>query len=248
MTTPRFEAESGILYVRAALRPFVGAIKSAGGVREFLAEYFQYNEIFSPYFRGARPFWERRSTEKRVTNSGAMGKMLAEVPSSKISDHPSHSLVGIGNNVEEALRLHDYRTSCFDPINTLARSNDFSMLLLGCCDTSPGFSTVHATQHALNLSQKHLIRYLLRWDIEENGKLKTVVPSESPGCSSSFGKFYPEYKRVGILYHGRLLDQKFIYVQSAAKAMEIEKELLTKTPRFVNCGKAFCSTCNFRLY
>lgn len=248
MSTPKYRAESGILYVRASLGPFAKAIRSAGGVQNFFSEYFQFQEIFSPYFRRARPFWEKRSIESTSTNSGALGKKLAKIPGSIISNHPSHSFVGIGGNVEAVLKAHDYTTSCFEPISTLAKKNDYSMLLLGCCETSPGFSTVHATQFLLGLSQKHLFRYLIRWDVKKNGRVNAIVPPESPGCSNSFDKFYSAYESDGNLFRGEILGQKFLYIQSAARAMETEQEILSSTPRFVSCGKILCSTCGFRTY
>lgn len=248
MSIPKYKAESGILYVRASLRPFANAIQRAGSVETFLSEHFQFQEIFSPYFKRARLFWENPLYQSTPTNSGALGKQLSKIPEAIFSKHPSHSFVGIGKNVKLALMAHDYKTSCFEPLSTLAKSNDFSMLLLGCCDSSPGFSTIHVTQHALGLSQKHLYRYLIRWDIENNGAWNAMIPSESPGCSASFDKFYSAYENDGNLERGKILGQDFLFVQSAARAIKIEKTILSETPRFVNCGKLFCSTCSLRTY
>ena len=54
------QSKSNILYVRAALKPLSSKIKSAGGILNFLHEYIEFNEIFAPYFFGARPFWRGR--------------------------------------------------------------------------------------------------------------------------------------------------------------------------------------------
>lgn len=248
MSPHKLKAKSGILYVRASLGSFAKEIRSAGGVAEFLLSYFEFEELFAPYFRRARPFWERRSSEKPSTNSGALGKRLAKNKNAIISDHPSHSFVGYGKNVVSRLQEHDFHSSCFAPISQLAEDVDFSMLLLSCCDSSPGFSTVHASQSTLGLSQRHLFRYLVRWDIENNGKTKSIIPNESPGCSSSFDKFYSAYESDGNLKRGKILGQDFLFVHSAASAINVEKQILSDNPRYVKCGKLFCSTCSFRLY
>ena len=110
MSIPRYKAESGILYVRASLRPFENAIRTAGGVEAFLSEHFQFQEIFAPYFKRARPFWEKPLSQSSPTNSGALGKQLAKNPEAIMSEHPSHSFVGVGANVKYALTRHDYLT------------------------------------------------------------------------------------------------------------------------------------------
>jgi hypothetical protein len=241
-------SESGILYVRASLKPFAREIRALGGVKEFLANYFEYEELFAPYFTRARPFWEKRQSGQGETNSGALGKKLAEYPCAVLSHHPSHRFVGFGARVANALQHHDHTTSCFHPIIELAQRFDFSMLLLGCVDESPGFSTVHATQHLLGLSQKHLFRYLIRWDIEAVEGIRSMTARESPGCSLSFGKFYPEYQKDSNLFQGELLGKQFLFVKSASRALAIERKVLSSNPRFVDCGRLACSTCRFRLY
>lgn len=248
MSIHKMHSESGILYVRANLKPFARVIRTAGGVKEFLADHFEHEELFAPYFMRARPFWERPQSVQRETNSGALGKKLAEYPGAVLSRHPSHRFVGFGARVGNVLKQHDHTTSCFYPIRELARRSDFSMLLLGCNDESPGFSTVHATQQALGLSQKHLFRYLIRWDIESEAGTYAMTATESPGCSLSFDIFYSEYQKNGNLIRGELLGQQYLYVQSASKALAVEEKILSSNPRFVNCGRMSCSTCRFRLY
>lgn len=241
-------ATSGILYVRAGLRPFARSIRAAGGVRPFLMQTFDHVEIFSPYFSGARPFWRARPQTSVITNSGALGRLLAGDADAAVSKHPTHSFVGIGPRVTDALRRHDYLMPCFGPVRELAEHHDFSMLLLGCVDDSPGFSTAHAVQHDLGLTQRHLIRYLLRWDIQTPmGKWSMVAP-EAPGCSRSFDKFYPAYSHDGNLVEGELSGQRFLYVPSARQAMAVERQILTSNPRFVDCKRLTCTTCRLRLY
>mgnify|MGYP000012096089 CR=1 FL=1 len=242
------EATSGIIYVRARLRSFTDHIKQAGGVIEFLCNSFSFDEILVPYFLGARPFWRPVPHLPRITNSGALGKMVASYHNAFISRHPSHSFAGIGAQITDVLKLHDYNTSCFFPITELARRYDFSMLLLACLKESPGFSTVHAVQYKLGLSQKHLIRYLYRWDIDEVNGTRSIKAKEVPGCSASFDKFYALYEKDGNLIRGELFGQPYLFIKSARQAMKSENDILKMNPRFVDCGNMFCPTCRFRLY
>jgi aminoglycoside 3-N-acetyltransferase len=242
------EATSGILYVRARLKPFVGEIKEAGGIIEFLKQFFTFAELFAPHFVGSRAFWHSGSKLRRAIKSGALGKMMANYQGAGISHHPSHSFVGVGQRVLDVLEMHDHNTSCFFPISELAKRYDFSMLLLACLDESPGFSTVHAVQYELGLSQRHLVRHLLRWDVEIGGRVRSIKARESPGCSLSFDKFYPAYESDGNLLRGEVCGEPYLFVASARKAMESERDILKGNPRFVDCGRLLCHTCRLRLY
>lgn len=242
------QATSDILYVRASLRPFTCQIKRASGVIEFLHQSLFFDEIFVPHFCGARPVWRSAVQQPKVRKSGALGNNIAAYPQSIISSHPSHSFTGIGPRVEEVLRLHDYNSSCFFPVSQLALRHDFSMLLLACLDVSPGFSTVHAVQHELGLTQRHLIRHILRWDVIVDGVEKSIVAKESPGCSLSFNKFYSAYETDGNMVRGELFGESYIFIKSARRAMEAERNILSKHPRFIDCGRPLCDTCRLRLY
>lgn len=239
---------SGMLYVRAALKPFARQIKAAGGAAAFLQNIAPHDDLLVPNFRRARSFWERPPIDAMPSNSGALGGHIAKLPGAVSSRHPSHRFAGLGARVADVLREHDHTRAAFHPIAELARRHDFSMLLIGCVNESPGFSTVHAVQYELGLTRKHLFRYLIRWDIDTASGRKPMVATESPGCSLSFGKFYPYYERDANLVRGEWFGQQFIYIPSARQAMAIERKILQQDPRFVECGRLTCTTCRLRLY
>jgi hypothetical protein len=241
---------SGILYLRAGVKPIARQIKAHKGIVNYLKTHIQFDQIIVPHFYGARPFW--RSAEKRgvppPTNSGPLGKLVANLPQAYLSKHPSHPFVGCGDQVVEVLAQHTGETACFFPIRELAEKHDFSMLLLGCVDESPGFSTVHAAQNMLGLTQRHLMRYLVRWDEKVGDKIRSRIAPEVPGCSSSFDKFYPYYLRDQNLVEGEWDGVRWMFIPSARKALATELMLLKEKPRFVDCGNALCPTCGFRSY
>lgn len=242
--------QSRILYVRAGLAPLARQIRAHKGVLNFFRDKLEFDEILVPYFQGARPFWRPAAHvgAPHKTHSGALGRLVASFPDAWVSSHPSHAFTGRGSRVEEVLRRHTAETPCFSPVRELAENFDFSMLLVGCLDDSPGFSSVHVAQNMLGLSQRHLIRYLLRWDAEVDGAIRSRVAPEAPGCSTSFDKFYPHYQRDGNLLRGEWDGVPWIFVPSALRALQVELSILREEPRFVKCGKWLCPTCSFRLY
>ena len=244
------ECKSGILYVRAGLAPLAKQIKADKSVINLLHNRLVFDELIVPYFHGARPFWRApvRIGEPYKTNSGSLGRLVSGMPDSVISRHPTHAFAGFGNRVAEALNRHTADTPCFFPIKELAERFDFSMLLIGCVDESPGFSTVHGAQTMLGLSQKHLIRYLLRWDVVDGKRTYSRIAPEAPGCSTSFDKFYPLYQKEDNLLRGEWGGVSWIFIPSALKALQIELSVLREKPRFVKCEKTFCPTCSVRLY
>lgn len=243
------QATSDVLYVRAALKPLVRPIKAAGGVLPFLQAQIRFDELLVPHFYGARPFWRARPESwPPSTNSGALGKMVAELSGAALSRHPTHAFAGVGPRVQQALAGHDAGEACFAPIGDLADRHDFSMLLLGCVDESPGFSTVHVAQHRLGLSQRHLLRLLMRWDTPQDGRWSSVMAPEAPGCSASFGKFYPHYEADGNLVSGEWHGVSWLFVPSARRALATETRLLGERGRFVDCGRWSCLSCRLRLY
>ena len=244
------DCQSRILYARAGLAPLARQIRAHKGGLNFLRSKLEFDEIIVPYFQGARPFWRpaARSGDPHKTNSGALGRLVAGVPGAIVSRHPSHAFAGYGDRVAQALGRHTGETPCFSPIRDLVEAFDCSMLLVGCLDESPGFSTVHVAQNMLGLSQRHLIRYLYRWDVEVGGVIHSRIAPEAPGCSTSFDKFYAHYQQDDNLVRGDWDGVPWIFIPSALKALQMELSILRESPRFVKCGKRLCPTCSFRLY
>ena len=243
-------SKSGIVYVRAGMAPLARQIRAEKGWLNFFRSLLNFEEILVPYFQGARPFWRPKKPlgAPPVNKSGSLGRLVAELPDAVVSGHPSHAFAGHGGRVVEVLKHHTVESDCFYPIRELAKTDDFSMLLVGCLAESPGFSTVHAAQQMLGLSQRHLIRFLLRLDSEVEGVIHSRVAPEAPGCSSSFGKFYPSYQQDGNWVEGEWGGVPWIFIPSALRAFQLELSILEKHPRFVNCGRWLCPTCSFRTY
>ena len=99
------KATSNIIFIRASLAPIAREIKKDGGLVNFLSNKIEFDEIFAPHFYPNRYIWNKRR-EIRQTNSGALGKILANTDGAFISNHPTHSFVGYGKKVVSILQTH----------------------------------------------------------------------------------------------------------------------------------------------
>ena len=242
-------ATSDILFIKANLGTVARQIKKNGGLINYLHQYIDFKDIIAPHHTGPRPFYKQViNPSNKTRTSGALGNYIASLNAAYISKHPTHAFVGVGHRIVEVLSCHNYKKSCFYPLDELLKTYDFSMLLLGCVKESPGFPTVHVSQHKLDLSRKHLSRFLLRWDYLEGNNIKSIVAPEFPGCSLSFHKFYDYYNQENNLISGQFDGVDWLYVPSAQKALMTEIKILTRNPRFVDCGRLFCHTCKLRGY
>lgn len=244
----RLEAISNILYLRADATKIIRAVKRSHGLLRYLSSYMEFSEIFCPHFSSVRwAFQDKSSFEKSIT-SGSLSRLLLKEKGVFTSPHPSHSFVGIGTRVNEVLAKHTYAKNCFYPISELAHKYDFSMLLIGCLDTSPGFSTVHSSQYTLGLSQKHLLRFFQKWDYQANERYLSTIPPESPGCSKNFDRFYNSYRSTNNLISGNWDGVHWIYVPSARNALIAEQKILEVNSRYSCCNRPGCISCLLRLY
>ena len=235
------------LYLRAGLRNL--GLNSNQIIPEFidkLIDYLEDGTILAPAFTSDYLFWKKdvpAFNENSKSISGALSNILLGHKFRERSSHPTHSFVAIGRNAKELLKNHNLRNSCFEPIRNLM-ALEGKMLLVGCLEESPGFSSVHLAQFDLNLSQKHFLKYLYRFkDIDNNIK----IMKERPGCSLNFDRFYRDYINNDNFNYGKILSAQAICVR-AKEAYEIEYAILAKDPRYTVCNDTDCVSCNSRFY
>lgn len=244
--------ESGdCLYVRAAVGS-IGRMKPSayevfiGGVLEALGDR---GTLLVPAFNRLGSVFKKPWPIIRADtppDSGAVSKLALRHPDVNRSGHPSHSFAAIGPNADCLLEGHNEKASSFLPIKKLAALAG-KMMIIGCNAESPGFSTVHAVQFDLGLSQQHYTRFLMRANIETPDGIKCWKPIESPGCSLSFDKFYPFYIRDENFRCG-YVGKAWSLLVEAERAYAVELDALKANPAFVDCGRPCCLTCGFRGY
>lgn len=185
----------------------------------------------------ANPF-----TKEELPVTGSLAKGFLTYPGAFRSSHPTNSFGAVGE-FREALDKHNADSHCFAPIRNLIDEGG-KMLLVGCADSSPGFSTVHLAQFELGYSTKNLLslvmgRYYTSADGEEPRWFKK---RDIPGCSMGFHKFYPLYEDRGILSKGSVGNAESLLV-NAADAYSVEKEALKNNPKFALCDRDDCVSC-----
>jgi aminoglycoside N3'-acetyltransferase len=125
---------------------------------------------------------------------------------------------------------------------------DGKMVLIGCVDSSPGFSTVHLAQEKLGLAKRSLLRGLLGTYFEKNGKLLLFKLKDFPGCSMGFSRFYADYiknEKLRVSYVGRA----YSILIGARDAFAIEYKILKDKPKYALCDNPGCFVCRgTRLY
>lgn len=158
------------------------------------------------------------------------------------SMHPTNSFVAIGRGAEALLTDHDQTAPCFGPMASLVEQGG-KMLLIGCEDSSPGFSTVHLAQHRLGLDTKTWMSLVFgRRYSAPSGALAWYRKHDVPGCSMGFSNFYPIYRDKGLLYEGKIGAANSLLID-ARSALEAELEQLKVDPTVALCDNNACLTC-----
>ncbi|RFC68202.1 MULTISPECIES: AAC(3) family N-acetyltransferase [Mesorhizobium] len=238
-----------VLYMRASLskiglpRPEIETV-FLQAVRNVLGSS---GTIIVPAFVKQYPRWKRNipvSDKDTPSNAGALAQLILSLPGAIRSEHPTHSFAGYGPRAREILEGHIGDRACFEPMRSIAEMNAL-MLLVGCVEESPGFSTVHLAQFDLGLSQQHYLKYVSHVRVrDKSGGESFFHPIESPGCSKQFGRFYEVYSEqtAGLIGKASSMSVR------AKSALNIEKSVLERNPRFTICDNGKCLSCSLRGY
>jgi aminoglycoside 3-N-acetyltransferase len=203
-------------------------------------------------FTRQAPFWNRPSDytydrNAQVTSGGAVAKIVVENPNSERSAHPTNSFAAIGPKALLITSNHGPKQTSFAPMQTLI-SLRAKMLLVGCVDSSPGFSTVHLAQEHLGLASKSLLSGLMgAYYRTEAGERRWFARRDIPGCSLGFSKAYPYYDRAGILSRGFVGNAESLCVP-CSEAYNVDLSLLRADPNSLLCDNPTCIFCGTRTY
>jgi aminoglycoside N3'-acetyltransferase len=178
-------------------------------------------------------------TQPPVT--GGLAAALLGWPGAVRSRHPTNSFAAVGRRAAEILSGHDAGAPCFRPMEEIVRSGG-KMILVGCLDESPGFSTVHLVQDHLGLSRRSLLGRVSGVLYRDGDEVRVYRKRDVPGCSMGFGTFYEHYERAGKLRRANVGDADSMGIV-ARDAYEIEYPLVRDDPRFPLCRNPGCESC-----
>lgn len=181
-----------------------------------------------------------------LPTSGGLAVAMVKHPSAVRSTHPSNSFVAIGRHAAELMAGHDDTAPCFFPMAAMLR-RDAKMLLVGCLDSSPGFSTAHWARHELGLTVRNILRGRWRVYYRKNGETKVFKIDDIAGCSQGFRHFYGHYVEAGKLATG-FVGQAYSASIDARAAYDIERAELEKNPRISLCDRPSCYSCRTTWY
>jgi aminoglycoside N3'-acetyltransferase len=173
--------------------------------------------------------------------TGRFAKAVLKWPGAWRSSHPTCSMTAVGPGARDLLADHDHRSTCFGPIRKLVEANAW-MLLLGCVQSSPGFSTVHLVYEDVGLAHRSLIRGLLGCYRHTPAGTQWFSQRDVPGCSMGFYKFYPLYQEQGVLRAGPIGRGEALAIR-AAEAYTVERQAVRDDPRVSLCDNAECLSC-----
>lgn len=173
--------------------------------------------------------------------TGALARLFLEQADAVRSRHPTNSFVAIGRHAAELMAGHDETASCFEPIGKLLERRG-KQLLIGCVDSSPGFTTVHWAQHVLGLSRRSVLAGLFGVYYKKDGEVRLFKRRDFGGCSRGFAKLYPEYERAGVLRSGDVGRARSMLID-ANEAYRIEHARIATDPRSVLCDDPLCAFC-----
>jgi aminoglycoside N3'-acetyltransferase len=185
---------------------------------------------------------EHTFTRDTEPYSGGLPKECLSRPDSLRSRHPTSSFCAMGRDAHFLLDGHDEDSSCYAPIGK-AVEKEGKMLIIGALDAVPGFTSAHWAQWVLgyaNMSADKRKRGV--YYIDESGKKRLFVQRDVGGCSRGFGKFYPHYRKAGILSEGKIGDAPSMLVR-LDRALDVELGLMKDNPRVPLCDDPCCKSC-----
>ncbi len=177
-------------------------------------------------------------TKESKSNAGAFSNSLISMHAVQRSAHPTNSFVAIGYHAEHIVKDHGPASLSYTPMKKLVEL-DAKMLLVGCIEDSPGFTTVHLVQEELGLTRKSLFSYLKHAFYLDHGSIKRFIRKDLGGCSKGFGKFYPYYDEIK---RGKIgnADSMLIRCQDA---YSVEFSLIKADPTIALCDNKTCLGC-----
>ncbi len=176
--------------------------------------------------------------------TGAFANLMLSWPDAIRSRHPTNSYVAIGRRAHEILDDHDEHSGAYTPIRKLIDLKG-KMLLVGCADTSPGFTTTHLAEIDLGLHKRIIAPWLNNCFYQKNDEIKLFRRKDLGGCSSTFYRFYEFYSKEGILKQGKVGNADSLMID-ARMAYDIDYSHLKDNPRIAICDNPDCFSCRSR--
>lgn len=192
-----------------------------------------------------RPDITKPYTLESATYAGALPKAMLGDARARRSRHPNCSFVAIGAQADAIVANHGPHDRAYEPVRKMTEMKGKG-LLIGCVESSPGFTTAHLAEADLGLHRRVILPRLNSvYYQDEEGKIERFYRRDHGLCSQGFSHFYEHYVKSGILVSAHIGEAYCIQVP-LAEAYAIERRLLAANPKFAICDSRDCATCNAR--
>lgn len=181
---------------------------------------------------------------KNKSYIGSFSNLMLNHPKSKRSMHPTNSYVAIGKYAEYILEDHNEESGAYDPVRKIVKLNA-KMILIGCVETSPGFTTTHLAEVDLGYHKKIILPRLDGNYYKRNSETKLFMREDLGSCSSTFFKFYAYYVYKKQLKQG-YIGKAYSILINAKDAYSIDLEVLKNNPKITLCNSKSCLLCRAR--
>jgi aminoglycoside N3'-acetyltransferase len=182
-------------------------------------------------------------TSQTKSYAGALPSAMLAHPRAKRSRHPTNSYVAIGEHADKITQGHGPESGAYEPVRTIM-SLGGKCVLIGCVRSSPGFTTAHLAEIDLGQHKRVIMPWLSNvYYRDDEEAVKLFRRRDSGLCSQSFWKFYSYYVRAGILTAG-YVGNAYSISAPASECYDIERKILSKSPKFNICGSPDCFFCN----
>jgi aminoglycoside N3'-acetyltransferase len=176
--------------------------------------------------------------------TGAFANTMLKNPKAIRSTHPTNSYVAIGKNANYILKNHDETSGAYEPIRKIVELNG-KMILIGCVESSPGFTTTHLAEVDLGLHKRIIFPTLNGAYYKSDYEVKLFKRKDLGGCSSTFYKFYGYYVKNELLQQGYVGNAYSVMID-AKKAFDLDIEILQNNPKITICENSSCGLCRAR--
>jgi len=181
-------------------------------------------------------------TNKSYT--GAFANTMLAHPKAVRSTHPTNSYVAIGKNANYILENHDENSGAYEPIRKIVELGG-KMILIGCVESSPGFTTTHLAEVDLGLHKLIIFPTLNGAYYKKDDEIKLFKRKDLGSCSSTFYRFYGHYVKNELLQQGYIGNAYSILID-AKKAFEQDLNILKANPKITLCDNPKCMLCRAR--
>ena len=177
-----------------------------------------------PFFDGTQPAY-----------TGAFANAMLKDKKSYRSQHPTNSVVAIGPNAKHIVSGLDENAGAYEFARRVIEMKG-KILLMGMSDY-PGFVT-HLVEQDLKLYRQYWHRFFLKVQVKD----KVFTRMDPGGCSSTFGRLYPEYIKQEVLNIGWVRGAYTLSID-ARKAYEIDYQVVSQNPKILICDSLDCAAC-----